>query len=418
MFLRVYGFLCVLGLQLHILGASQFQQAFKDIQRHHVKDAKALDRTIESLAHIAGKLQTEPENPKYRKIRLLNKTFWERVGSVDGGISFMSALGFDLEQGRDDGPSFQLRSGAPLEADLSEALGLLSARGVQRKDSEDPAPAAVPPPAPSSFNPFATAFSRKSRTHLQERAEQGLAHLAERQARRYQRFSKLEERNITVLLPQQPEETSTETHGEDKDTEQQELELVAQLWRERMAPNEIERFETNAAKKLRLLRAAKMYPYVIVRVRLPGGVYLQARFNSEETLTTVYDVIGASLAKEAGADERRCHAFELFMAPPTRVLARDSTSLKDSKVMAPACVLHLRWESAEAGAESWAQGLEKSLSKTSRDGQPHPRLRYSSRYDVPEALSSKRSQDPGHAEGTEDSSGDGSTDEAVAPPSQ
>lgn len=137
-----------------------------------------------------------------------------------------------------------------------------------------------------SFNPFATAFSRKSRTHLQERAEQGLAHLAERQAKRYQRFSKLEERNITILLPQQAEGTSVETEDEEEnDTEQQELELVAQLWRERMAHDEVERFETNAAKNLRLQRAAKIYPYVIVRVRMPGGVFLQARFNSDETMT-------------------------------------------------------------------------------------------------------------------------------------
>lgn len=137
-----------------------------------------------------------------------------------------------------------------------------------------------------SFNPFATAFSRKSRTHLQERAEQGLAHLAERQAKRYQRFSNPEERNITVLLPQQPGGTSADKEEEEEwDTEQQELELVAQLWRERMAHDEVERFETNAAKKLRLLKAAKMYPYIIVRVRLPGGVHLQARFNSQETLT-------------------------------------------------------------------------------------------------------------------------------------
>lgn len=99
MFMRAYTFCCALALLPHVLAASQFREAFNDIQRHHVKDTKAFNRTIESLAHIAGKLETDPENPKYRKIRLLNKTFWERVGSVNGGISFMSALGFDLEQG-------------------------------------------------------------------------------------------------------------------------------------------------------------------------------------------------------------------------------------------------------------------------------------------------------------------------------
>lgn len=150
--------------------------------------------------------------------------------------------------------------------------------------------------AGSGFNPFATAFSRKSRTHLQERAEHGLAHLCQCQARQQQRFSKVEERNITILLPrehsQQPQETSAppnremvkpEEKEEEGEEEDRERELVAQLWRERMAHDEVERFETSAAKKLRLLRSAKVYPYVVLRVRLPGGVFLQGRFNPDET---------------------------------------------------------------------------------------------------------------------------------------
>lgn len=143
----------------------------------------------------------------------------------------------------------------------------------------------------SDFNPFATAFSRKSRTRLQERAEHGLEHLCQSQARQQQRFSKLEERNVTILLPrdhsQQPQEApAPPNHDIVKPEEEEadgELELVAQLWRERMAHDEVERFETSAAKKLRLLRSAKVYPYVVLRVRLPGGVFLQGRFNPDET---------------------------------------------------------------------------------------------------------------------------------------
>lgn len=148
--------------------------------------------------------------------------------------------------------------------------------------------------AGSGFNPFATSFSRKSSTRLQERAEEGLAHLSERHARWQQCFSNLEERNITILLPQaqshQPQEASTSWYDNSTETkeheeeEQREVELVAQLWRERMSQDEGGRFETSAAKKLRLLRTAKMYPYVLLRIRLPGGVCLQARFNAEESL--------------------------------------------------------------------------------------------------------------------------------------
>lgn len=98
-------------------------------------------------------------------------------------------------------------------------------------------------------------------------------------------------------------------------------------------------------------------------------------------IQTVYGVVGTSLALEAASrDSGRefCHDFELFMAPPTRVLARDDTSLKDSNVLAPACVLHLRWTGDEADVESWANRLEESI-KTVTDSPVHPRLPFSSR---------------------------------------
>lgn len=79
---------------------ASFQASLDLIVKHHGRNETSLAHTVDTLTHIATKLKDEPEDKKYRSIRLLNKTFWERVGSVNGGISFMSALGFDLvEQG-------------------------------------------------------------------------------------------------------------------------------------------------------------------------------------------------------------------------------------------------------------------------------------------------------------------------------
>lgn len=90
------------ALLLHVgivVASSSFQAALDEIVAFHRQDTGALARTIDSLTTIATRLQAEPDNPKYRKIRLLNKVFWDRVGSVNGGIAFMSSLGFDLLQG-------------------------------------------------------------------------------------------------------------------------------------------------------------------------------------------------------------------------------------------------------------------------------------------------------------------------------
>lgn len=80
--------------------ASDFASALDLIVKHHGSNTSKLGQTLETLTTIATKLKEEPQDKRYRSIRLLNKTFWECVGGVNGGISFMTALGFDLvEQG-------------------------------------------------------------------------------------------------------------------------------------------------------------------------------------------------------------------------------------------------------------------------------------------------------------------------------
>lgn len=95
--MRAYVY-CVLAVLLRVgfALASNFDTALDLIVKYHGTDVQGLTHTIDTLTHITTKLKDEPENQKYRSIRLLNQHFWERVGSVNGGISFMNALGFDL----------------------------------------------------------------------------------------------------------------------------------------------------------------------------------------------------------------------------------------------------------------------------------------------------------------------------------
>lgn len=81
-----------------IAAAADFALALDLMMQHHGKDKAKLGQTLNTLTQIATKLRDEPGDKKYQSIRLLNKTFWDRVGSVNGGISFMNALGFDLVQ--------------------------------------------------------------------------------------------------------------------------------------------------------------------------------------------------------------------------------------------------------------------------------------------------------------------------------
>lgn len=112
----------------------------------------------------------------------------------------------------------------------------------------------------------------------------------QRKARLQQSFATIDDRKVTILLPKAQSSgeagvsNSATSDKDEGDADQLELEMVMRLWRERHAKDGEERFESAAAKKLRLLRASKTYPYVLLRVRLPEGVYLQARFNLDESL--------------------------------------------------------------------------------------------------------------------------------------
>lgn len=118
------------------------------------------------------------------------------------------------------------------------------------------------------------------------------------------------------------------------------------------------------------------------RNRSAGGATPLSNIWLSPRLQTVYQVVGESLAAEAGredSDQQICHNFELFVAPPTRVLGRDSTSIKDAHVTPPACVLHLRWESEEAVVADWAKRLEDGMENVTSSSR-HPRVPFSSRY--------------------------------------
>lgn len=121
-----------------------------------------------------------------------------------------------------------------------------------------------------------------------------MAKMTEKHSQLQLQFGTLEDRNVTVLLPpsefpgagagagEAPGRTRAPENSE-TDKEREELELVMRIWQERNAKTSEERFETAATMKLRVLRTSRLFPYVILRLRLPNGLCVQARFNLDET---------------------------------------------------------------------------------------------------------------------------------------
>ncbi|CAN6890314.1 unnamed protein product [Brassica oleracea] len=67
-------------------------------QAHKEEDAK-VKRAFQTLLTYMGNVAKNPDEEKFRKIRLTNQTFQERVGSLRGGIEFMELCGFEKMEG-------------------------------------------------------------------------------------------------------------------------------------------------------------------------------------------------------------------------------------------------------------------------------------------------------------------------------
>ncbi|CAM9665623.1 unnamed protein product [Discosporangium mesarthrocarpum] len=373
--------------------------------KHHGGDILARTKSVTALVEIVDNLRKHPGDGRYRRIRLLNKGFWEKIGSVNGGIAFMTALGFELvDEGTGQGPLFVMQSGES-KVELESVRALLSAELGSPPSSpekgEDGIISSSIAGTGAGFNPFSTSFSRKSETHLQEIVEANLDELTKMQASIRQDFKAIGDRNVTFLLPHMARdavngpgelagrnEDGDEEEADDTDTlAAEEMEVILRVWREGQNKSEKERFETTAARELRRLRGTKFYPYVLVRVRMPSGIYLQARFGVDESCEDIYRVIASVLDDESRAmnedSPEVCGDFELFMAPPMRALLRNTTSLRDSGLVPPASIIHLRWGTDRKGK---GKELEEILSRPSVS-MPYRRVEYSPRYDFPEPKS-------------------------------
>ncbi|KAG5176915.1 hypothetical protein JKP88DRAFT_333927, partial [Tribonema minus] len=365
-------------------------------------DTASAIKTLQLLQRVVeGALQQQNQESAAKSIRLMNSAFWESVGSVPGGIGLMMALGFELEdRGDGRGPAFVLRGDADrsllelAQALLQEELAALGKGSVSSSSSSSSSGnassssigAIAGASAQSDFNPYASAFSRKAKTRVQDKVEQKLEQLLEQRRAHLLRFDKMEDRNITVLQPltgkpatgaaatsadanaslssSEADAASSGDHSSEYDDDNEDDEelsaatasAVLQAIRSSRARQQTQPFASAAARRLHALRAARLRAYALVNVRFPDGVQLQARYNAQEdTVGHVVDVVRHSLRREV-----RHLPFRLSALGPTRALLPDQL-LQEAGMVAAANVVHLKWEAGEEAKSSAAMAETMSV---------------------------------------------------------
>jgi len=116
--------------------AEEMRECLRSLRRNHKdEDPRITRRVFETLLTIVRNVAKKPDEERYRRIRLKNRLFHERVGRYKEGIEFMELCGFKRVEGSEflslskrDSDINRLRDAAFLlnSASANPFFGLLS----------------------------------------------------------------------------------------------------------------------------------------------------------------------------------------------------------------------------------------------------------------------------------------------------
>ncbi|KAJ4968239.1 hypothetical protein NE237_014940 [Protea cynaroides] len=79
--------------------AERMRHCLRSLKQNHKDDDAKVKRAFQTLLTYVGNVVKNPNEEKFRKIRLNNQSFQERVGSLTGGIEFLEVCGFEKIEG-------------------------------------------------------------------------------------------------------------------------------------------------------------------------------------------------------------------------------------------------------------------------------------------------------------------------------
>ncbi|PON92541.1 Zinc finger, C2H2 domain containing protein [Trema orientale] len=77
----------------------QMRECLRSLKQNHKDDDAKVKKAFQTLLTYIGNVVRNPEEEKFRKIRLSNPSFQERVGALKGGIEFLELCGFEKIEG-------------------------------------------------------------------------------------------------------------------------------------------------------------------------------------------------------------------------------------------------------------------------------------------------------------------------------
>ncbi|TVU04961.1 hypothetical protein EJB05_48106, partial [Eragrostis curvula] len=77
-----------------VVTSEQLRDCLRTLKKNHKDDSARVTRAFQILLKIIGNIVKNPEEEKFRRIRLSNPIFKDRVGNIQGGVEFLELCGF------------------------------------------------------------------------------------------------------------------------------------------------------------------------------------------------------------------------------------------------------------------------------------------------------------------------------------
>ncbi|KAF4355433.1 hypothetical protein F8388_015187 [Cannabis sativa] len=220
--------------------------------------AKPSAGSIEIILKLLKNIVKEPENAKFRKIRMGNPKIREAIGDVVGGVELLEAVGFSLKE--EDGEMWASMEVVPLE----DGIGLIK----YAVNLLEP---------PKEEQQKMTSSSSVDSGNLEEKVE---PKKIDRQTKVF--FSVSENLAAKIELPDSFYKMSIE-----------EVRREAEMRRKKLADSQL--LIPRSLKEKQAKAARKRYTKTVIRVQFPDGVVLQAIFSPFEPTSSLYEFVSSAL---------------------------------------------------------------------------------------------------------------------------
>lgn len=213
---------------------------------------KPNEGSVDIVRKLLSNIIKEPENVKFRKIRMGNLKIKEAIADVVGGVELLEFLGFELQE--ESGEMWAIM-GAPSSEMIGvvrNAIVLLTPKNAE--DSKSDALVKIDEPV--------------------ERKQ------VDRQTRVF--FSVSENIAAKIMLPDSFYKLSAE-----------EIKREADMKRKKIAESQL--LVPKSYKEKQVKAARKRYTKAVIRIQFPDGVVLQGVFSPREPTTALYQFVSSAL---------------------------------------------------------------------------------------------------------------------------